>query len=218
VGKVLQAAVQGALSEPNFTIVLLSTFHVPFGFFQENWDLAEERGFARYRWDVYDCMQRCEVGLEEANEDDPLALSYCQRECPLTEVVQDRDADGQIVGERYEGCNGRARRAAGHLSRDNVLKAKMLNRGTDVWAVEHECKRPTASGMIYNPEAVQASVVPLGALERPSGRVRRSVGIDTGAGSRSRSWPNVGPTVWRYLRPGSSIPARSATWCSTWWS
>lgn len=38
IGRVLQAAVQGVLSEPNFTIVLLSTFHVPFGFFQEAWD------------------------------------------------------------------------------------------------------------------------------------------------------------------------------------
>ena len=44
IGRVLQAAVQGVLSEPNFTIVLLSTFHVPFGFFQEAWDLAIERG------------------------------------------------------------------------------------------------------------------------------------------------------------------------------
>ena len=180
VGKVLQAAVQGALSEPNFTIVLLSTFHVPFGFFQENWDLAEERGFAQYRWDVYDCMATCRVGLEAATDDDPLALSYCRRECPLTEVVQDRDSEGQIVGERHEGCNGRARHSAGHLSRDNVLKAKMLNRGTDVWAVEHECKRPTASGMVYDAEQVQAAVTSLLDLPRPTGAVRRAVGIDWG--------------------------------------
>jgi len=180
VGKILHAAVQSVLSEPNFTIVLLSTFHVPFGFFQENWDLAEERGFARYRWDVYDCMSRCEVGLDEATEDDPQALGYCQRECPLTEVVPDLDAEGRTVGEHLEGCNGRARTACGHLSRDNVLKAKMLNRGTDVWAVEHECKRPTASGMIYHSERVQESVTPLSDLVRPEGNVRRAVGIDWG--------------------------------------
>jgi len=36
VGKILHAAVQSVLSEPDFTIVLLSTFHVPFGFFQES--------------------------------------------------------------------------------------------------------------------------------------------------------------------------------------
>ena len=180
VGKILHAAVQGALSEPNFTIVLLSTFHVPFGFFQENWDLAEERGFSRYRWDVYDCMARCDVGLDEASADDPLALAYCRGDCPLTEVVLDRDAEGQVIGEHFEGCHGRARTAAGHLSRDNVLKAKMLNRGTDVWAVEHECKRPTSSGMIYDAEKVQATVFPLSDIERPTGGVRRAVGIDWG--------------------------------------
>ncbi|HOX27233.1 MAG TPA: hypothetical protein PLU44_15915 [Candidatus Krumholzibacteria bacterium] len=180
VGKILHAAVQGALSEPNFTIVLLSTFHVPFGFFQENWDLAEERGFHRYRWDVYDCMAPCRVGMEDASEDDPQALRYCQHECPLTEVVPDRDGEGLVIGEHFEGCNGRARAAAGHLSRDNVLKAKLLNSGTDVWAVEHECKRPTASGMVYDAEKVQAAVFPLSDLERPEGAVRRAVGIDWG--------------------------------------
>ena len=180
VGKILHAAVQGALSEPNFTIVLLSTFHVPFGFFQENWDLAQERGFRQYRWDVYDCMARCEMGLDQATDDDPLALAYCRGECPLTEAVQDRDAEGRMVGEHFEGCNGRARLAAGHLTRDNVLKAKMLNRGTDVWAVEHECKRPTSSGMIYDAEKVQACVTVISEMENIEGSVRRAVGIDWG--------------------------------------
>ncbi len=180
VGRVLQAAVQGVLSEPNFTIVLLSTFHVPFGFFQEAWDLAEERGFTRYRWNVYDCMARCQEGIDQATESDPDALSYCQCECPLTEVVPDYNADGERLGEHFDGCNGKARHTAGHLSRDNVIKAKLLNRGTDVWEVEHECKRPTASGMIYNPEKVQAAVFPLNEIVRPVGNVRRAVGIDWG--------------------------------------
>jgi hypothetical protein len=180
VGRVLQAALQGALSEPNFTIVLLSTFHVPFGFFQEAWDQAEERGFARYKWDVYDCMAPCRVGLEEATDDDPQALNYCRRECPLTESVPDRDAEGRQVGEHFEGCQGRARSSAGHLSRDNVLKAKMLNRGTDVWAVEHECKRPTASGMIYDAERVQQAVIPSDQFVPPDTAVRRAVGVDWG--------------------------------------
>ncbi|MBE0567950.1 MAG: hypothetical protein IH621_18495 [Krumholzibacteria bacterium] len=180
IGRVLQAAVQGVLSEPNFTIVLLSTFHVPFGFFQEAWDMAQERGFARYRWNVYDCMARCQVGLEDATPGDPDALSYCRQSCPLTDVVPDYNADGEQTGEHFDGCNGRARHTAGHLSRDNVLKAKMLNRGTDVWEVEHECKRPKASGMIYDPEKVQAAVTPLSDIVRPTGSVRRAVGIDWG--------------------------------------
>jgi hypothetical protein len=180
VGKILQAAIQSVLSEPNFTIVLLSTFHVPFGFFQEAWDLAEERGYQKYRWDIYDCMQKCTVGMDQATESDPQGLSYCQTECPLTEVVQDHDAEGQIVGEHFEGCNGRARNSEGYLSRDNVIKAKLLNRGTDVWEVEHECKRPKAAGIIYDPEKVQAAVTSLQGQGRPTGTVRRAVGIDWG--------------------------------------
>jgi len=87
VGKILQAAVQSVLSEPDFTIVLLSTFHVPFGFFQESWDLAEERGYKRYRWDVYDVMARCTVGLEEATEEITGSQLLPPR-CPLTDVVR----------------------------------------------------------------------------------------------------------------------------------
>ncbi|MBK8015237.1 MAG: hypothetical protein IPK20_00120 [Betaproteobacteria bacterium] len=180
IGRILQAAVQGVLSEPDFTIVLLSTFHVPFGFFQEAWDLAVERGFKRYRWDVYDCMARCQVGLEDATKDDPQATAYCRRECPLTDAVPDYNADGEQVGEHFSGCNGRARSTCGHLSRDNVIKAKLLNRGTEVWEVEHECKRPKAAGMIYNPEKVQAAVIPVVEVVRPTGPVRRAVGIDWG--------------------------------------
>lgn len=180
VGRILQAAVQGVLSEPNFTIVLLSTFHVPFGFFQESWDQAVERGFKRYRWDVYDCMARCQVGIEEATALDPQALDYCRRECPLTDTVPDFNAAGKQVGEHFSGCNGRARTTCGHLSRDNVIKAKLLNRGTDVWEVEHECKRPRAGGVIYDPEKVQQAVVPVAEVARPGGAVRRAVGIDWG--------------------------------------
>ena len=180
VGKILHAAVQSVLSEPNFTIVLLSTFHVPFGFFQEAWDFATERGYKQFRWDVYDCMAPCSVGMDEATEADPQALCYCQTDCPLTETVQDHNAQGELVGEHFDGCNGRARSVAGYLSRDNVLKAKMLNRGTDAWEVEHECKRPKAAGMIYDPEQVQAAVTPLNEIAPPCGQVRRVVGIDWG--------------------------------------
>ncbi|MFO7581995.1 hypothetical protein, partial [Guyparkeria sp.] len=94
--------------------------------------------------------------------------------------VPDYNAQGELVGEHFEGCNGRARQSAGYLSRDNVIKAKILNRGTDVWEVEHECKRPKSAGMIYDPEQIQAAVVPAGEFTRPEGHVRRAVGVDWG--------------------------------------
>ena len=64
----------------------------------ESWDLDEERGYKRYRWDVYDCMAQCQVGLDEATDGDPAALNYCQSECPLTEVVSESIRRGQAEG------------------------------------------------------------------------------------------------------------------------
>ncbi len=53
-------------------------------------------------------------------------------------------------------------------------------RSTDLWEVEHECKRPKASGLIYDPEKVQAAVIGLDEVDRTVGTVRRAVGIDWG--------------------------------------
>ncbi len=147
IGRVLQAAVQGVLSEPNFTIVLLSTFHVPFGFFQEAWDLAQERGFARYRWNVYDCMARCQVGLEEAHDRRPRRPLLLPPVLPpdrrRPRLQRRRRADRRALRrvQRQGPAHGGPSRPATTCS-----KAKMLNRGTDVWEVEHECKRPKARG------------------------------------------------------------------------
>jgi len=49
--RALRACIQGVASEKNPMIILLSTFHLPTGLFQEYWDQADEKGFKRYRWD-----------------------------------------------------------------------------------------------------------------------------------------------------------------------
>jgi hypothetical protein len=178
VGKVLTAAIQGVLSEEHFTVVLLSTFHIPFGFFQEHWDFAAEKGYRRYKWDVYDIMRRCTAGLDTATPDDPKALAFCRTRCPLTERVETRDELGTVTGHRFEGCDGRARDAEGYLPRDNVIKAKVLNAGGETWRVEHECQRPRTSGPIYNPERVEQAATD-GEIEVVR-QARKAVGIDWG--------------------------------------
>lgn len=179
IGKILTAAIQGVLSEDSFTIVLLSTFHVPFGFFQEHWDFAGEKGYRRYKWDVYDIMRRCEAGLEQATPDDPKALAFCRAHCPLTELVEEKDENGRVVSVRFEGCNGKARDSVGYLPRENIIKAKVLNAGGETWRVEHECQRPRTSGPVYNLERVEEAAFD-GEIE-VARAARKAVGIDWGA-------------------------------------
>lgn len=35
-------------------VIMASTFHKIFGIFQETWDSAEERGYLRIQWDIFD--------------------------------------------------------------------------------------------------------------------------------------------------------------------
>ena len=156
----IQAAMQGAMSEPNSMVIVLSTFHFPIGLFQELWDYADERGFKRFWWNCYDSMSACDEGLQLANPDDPEALTFCRTKCDLTEKKPELDADGNQVGWEYVGCNGKARHTQGFQDRSNVLLAKKMNRGTDVFANEYENNRPKWMSPIYDPQTVDKVLVP----------------------------------------------------------
>ena len=153
-------AMQGAFSEDNYVVFLLSTFHHPVGMFQEVWDDAEARGFEKYKWTTYDTMARCDAGLETATKDDPQALQFCHRSCPLTRLEDVYDEFGRKTGKRWIGCQGKARTSQGWETREKVLEKFYLNRGTRVFRVEHECHRPAFEGLIYNPTIITRCKVP----------------------------------------------------------
>lgn len=133
---IFESAIQMVFSEEDYVVIILSTFHIPVGFFQDYWDNAEKKGFTRYKWNVYDTLRKCTVEID------------C-RDCPLTEkVAVFEKKTGKIKEYKYDGCNGRARKTDGYLSRDNALAAKRANK-KDNWAVEWECKRPKSSGLIF---------------------------------------------------------------------
>jgi len=156
--KAFRAAMQITMSEKNPVIVLLSTFHIPIGFFQEVWDSAEEKGFARYSWDVFDVMEPCKRGMELATEDDPQARSYCRSQCPLTERVEEVIAGNDKPIVRYEGCDGRGRTSKGFMPVDNVMEAWRLNLGTEIFRVEYRCIRPQIGGSIYGTGSIEDAV------------------------------------------------------------
>jgi intein/homing endonuclease len=154
-----KAAMQMSMSEPEHIILLLSTFHHPVGLFQEIWDGAEQKGFKRYAWNVFDVMERCAVGLDRATKDDPDAQSFCRNECPLTQNEAVYDENDKLVGTRFIGCDGAARRSRGFLPRNNVINAMVLNEGSEIFKVEFMCKRPQFSGPIYGLEAIENAQV-----------------------------------------------------------
>ena len=179
-GRAMLAAMQGAMSEPDNMIVLLSTFHVPVGFFQEHWDFAEEKGFARYKWDCFDTMQTCRVGIEEATEDDPKAVkNYCMSgRCPLTWEADKRDAIGRLKGKEWIGCCGKARDTKGWQTLESFIDAKRANAGTNVFEIEYMCLRPNWMKPVYDPELVDQT--PIDEIEVDP-QMPKCVGIDWGS-------------------------------------
>jgi len=158
----IQAAMQGAMSEPNSMVIVLSTFHFPIGLFQELWDYADERGFKRFWWNCYDSMSPCNEGLQLATPDDPDAMTFCREQCVLTEKKPELDADGNQIGWQYTGCDGKARHTQGFQERANVILAKKMNRGTDVFENEYENNRPKWMRPIYDPQMIDKILVPAG--------------------------------------------------------
>ena len=174
----LMRAMQGALSEDPHTIFLLSTFHLPVGFFADVWDSADDMEFTRVTWNCFDTMKKCSVGIETATEEDPKAVeSFCKPECPLSWEVDTMDEFGNVTGQKWVGCLGTARTSNGWQDRKTVLEEQKINIGTRIFTVEHACIRPEQEGHIYNRTLIDACVVPHFNLQvdRP-----KTVGIDWG--------------------------------------
>ena len=174
----LMRAMQGAMSEQPHTIFLLSTFHLPIGFFADVWDSAEELGFLKVTWNCFETMGPCEVGLEFATEEDPAAVeTFCKSECPLSWEIDVHDEFGNVTDQKWVGCLGVARTSDGWQNRDMVLDEQKINQGTRIFPVEHACIRPDREGQIYSKTLIDACLTPYFSLcmER-----RKVVGIDWG--------------------------------------
>jgi hypothetical protein len=174
----LMRAMQGAMSEDPHTIFLLSTFHLPVGFFADVWDNADDLGFTKVSWNCFDTMSKCEKGMDLASEEDPLAVeSFCKTECTLSWKVDTHDEFGNVTGQKWVGCLGHARNSVGWQTRKMVLEEQKINQGTRIFPVEHACIRPEREGNIYNRTLIDACVVPSFNLCMERQKV---VGIDWG--------------------------------------
>ena len=86
---------------PHQLVVMASTFHKIFGIFQETWDNAEERGYLRIQWDIFDVVK------------------------PFTDDVWTRPEYAKIAGmEQLKGyAKGRHGDPEGWIPIENIIQA-----------------------------------------------------------------------------------------------
>lgn len=119
-------------------IVMTSTFHKIFGLFQEIWDQAEELGYVRLSWDIFDVTR----------EFDPA-------------IWQDAELNRQIpdLAQLAKRATGRTGDPEGWVPVANIIQAWREKSSIDWFDVEYMGLRPSAEGMVNDPEDVDACVV-----------------------------------------------------------
>jgi len=110
--------------------ILTSTFHKVFGIFQEIWDRADELGYKRYQWDIFDVVQSFDPS-----------------------VWDDKDLNRYIpdLQKLKELADGRTGDPEGWIPILNVINAWRSKRTQDWFMVEYMGKRPSAAGLVNDP-------------------------------------------------------------------
>jgi hypothetical protein len=117
-------------------VIMASTFHKIFGRFAETWDDAEEKGYYRIQWDIFDvCL-------------------------PFDPTFWDRDDVRNISGidTLRAFAAGRTGDAEGWIPIENIVQAWREKPTADWFEVEYLGSRPSSAGLILKPEDVDSAV------------------------------------------------------------
>lgn len=123
-------------SSQNPLVIMASTFHKVFGIFQETWDNAEERGYERIQWDIFDVCK------------------------PFPADFWDQPDIASITGiEKLRAhARGRTGDAQGWVPIANVIQAWREKPTEDWFEVEYLGSRPSAAGLVLKPEDVDSAM------------------------------------------------------------
>ena len=117
--------------------ILTSTFHKIFGAFQEIWDKADELGYTRFQWDIFDVVKSFDPAIWDDKE--------LNRKIPdlakLRKLAKNRTGD-----------------PAGWVLIENVIDAWQGKRTIDWFLVEFMGSRPSASGLVIDPIDVERAM------------------------------------------------------------
>lgn len=195
----VRSAINMVFSEEDFSILIMSTFHVPIGIFQEYWDEADAKGFVKYKWDIYDTAVKCTLPdkCTFCNGRDK-SCKFCKgkgkikcKECFLTKKEKEFDIDGNLIGFSYGGCNGRCLTSEGYTPIENLFAAKSIN-DPETYTTEFECHRPRTKGPVYDLEAAYDCFKNNDEIEIPDYETLSTVGIDWGYAGQTSV---IGPAI-----------------------
>lgn len=135
--EIMADALPMVTSSPYPLTILTSTFHKIFGAFQEIWDQADELGYTRFSWDIFDVTK----SFDPAIWNDP----------DLNRKIPD-------LQELKKLCDGRVGDPDGWVLIENIIDAWQGKRTKDWFLVEFMGTRPSASGLVLDPIDVEASM------------------------------------------------------------
>lgn len=135
--EIIADALPMVTSSPDPLTIITSTFHKIFGAFQEIWDQADELGYTRFTWDIFDVTQSF----------DPA-------------IWKDKELNRQIpdLHKLEKLANGRTGDPDGWVRIENIIDAWQGKRSLDWFLVEFMGTRPSASGLVNDPVDVEAAV------------------------------------------------------------
>lgn len=154
-------------------VVMTSTFHKIFGYFQETWDRADELGWVRLSWDSFDV---CREFSPDIWKDERLL-----REIPDLTIAQAGTSSLEHRAGRRTGD------PEGWIPVENIIQAWREKTTVDYFDVEYMGSRPSAEGMVNDPEDVDACVID------EFGEYAYVPGADTAGGL---DWGFSGQTSW----------------------
>lgn len=143
--EIILSAMPMVNSSPDPFVLMTSTFHKIFGFFQETWDQADRRGWVRLSWDIFDVTQSFDPGIWN----DPTL----REEIPDLSIEQAGDLSLE------HRALGRVGDPEGWVPIANIIQAWREKSTVDWFDVEMMGSRPSAAGLVNNPEDVDACIV-----------------------------------------------------------
>ncbi len=153
-------------TSPDSMVVMTSTFHKIFGFFQETWDQADTLGWVRLSWDSFDVCKEFDPAIWDDQK--------LNREIPDLAKLKERSA-------------GRTGDPEGWIPVENIIQAWREKTTVDYFDVEYMGSRPSAEGMVNDPEDVDACVI------EEFGEYAYVAGAETAGGL---DWGFAGMTSW----------------------